>query len=145
MTDPFRNVVGSAADPVEQWPYEALVSTIERGTLRDWVPILRAISRSPWGGVARQVEDYLAYESPYGVGPLLRRRIEAARGAAEEGERAAAAARVRALVEESGLSREEFARGIGTSPSRLSTYCTGRVSPSAALLVRMEKVSAAHA
>lgn len=143
MTDPFRNVVGSVDDPVEQWPYEALVSTIERGTLKDWRPILTAISRSPWGVVARQVEDFLSYESPYGVGPLLRRRIERARREAGERERQTAAARVRAMVEASGLSREEFAREIGTSPSRLSTYCTGRVSPSAALFVRMENVSAA--
>jgi hypothetical protein len=28
---------------------------------------------------------------------------------------------------------------IGTSPSRLSTYVTGKVTPSAALLVRMRR------
>lgn len=99
MTDPFRNVVGSVDDPVEQWPYEALVSTIERGTLKDWRPILTAISRSPWGVVARQVEDYLSYESPYGVGPLLRRRIERARREAGERERQTAAEDARGLID----------------------------------------------
>lgn len=141
MSEPFRNVLGSAGQPVEQWPYEALVAAIERGTLGDWIPIIRAIQQAPWGLVARQVEDYLGYAQPYGVAPLLRSTIERARTAAEASERQAAAARVRDLVARSGLSREEFASRIGTSRSRLSTYCTGRVTPSAALLIRMERVA----
>lgn len=136
----FRNVEGSPDLPVDQWPYEALVAAIERGTLRDWLPILAAIRRSPWGVVARRVEAYLGYESPYGVGPLLRRAVAAARRDAESAERAVVAGRVRELVARSGRSREEFAREIGTSRSRLSTYCTGRVAPAATLLVRMERV-----
>ncbi|MBB2890810.1 XRE family transcriptional regulator [Flexivirga oryzae] len=85
MSEPFRNVLGSAGQPVEQWPYEALVAAIERGTLGDWVPIIRAIDQAPWGSVARQVEDYLGYAQPYGVAPLLRSTIERARTAAEDG------------------------------------------------------------
>lgn len=45
------------------------------------------------------------------------------------------------LIRESGLSRAEFASRIGTSSSRLSTYATGRVTPSAALLVRMRNAT----
>jgi transcriptional regulator with XRE-family HTH domain len=48
---------------------------------------------------------------------------------------------VAALVRASGLTRAEFASRIGTSASRLSTYVTGKVTPSAALLVRMRDVS----
>jgi hypothetical protein len=33
MTTAFRNVEGSSDMPVEEWPYEALVATIERGSL----------------------------------------------------------------------------------------------------------------
>ncbi|MGE5281113.1 MAG: helix-turn-helix domain-containing protein [Chloroflexota bacterium] len=58
-------------------------------------------------------------------------------------ERRAVAAEVDRLVRESGLSRAEFASGIGTSASRLSTYATGKVTPSAALMVRMRRVSGA--
>jgi len=137
----FRNVEGSPHQPVEEWPYEALVATIERGTLNDWLPIIRAIGAAPWGVVARQVEEYLEYASPYGVGPLLRRTIDKARAEREGDERREVAARARAAVERSGLSRAEFARAIGTSRSRLSTYCSGSVVPSAALLVRMERVA----
>ena len=32
----------------------------------------------------------------------------------------------------------EFAAGVGTSASRLSTYATGKVTPSAAMLLRIE-------
>jgi transcriptional regulator with XRE-family HTH domain len=50
------------------------------------------------------------------------------------------AAEVDRLVRESELSRAEFASRIGTSTSRLSTYVTGKVTPSAALLVGMRRV-----
>ncbi|MBB3036995.1 helix-turn-helix domain-containing protein [Hoyosella altamirensis] len=141
MSFAFRNVEGSPDQPVDQWPYEAIVATIERGTLQDWIPVINAIRTSPWGVVARQVEEYLGYESPYGVGALLRSTIARARASAEASERAEVARRVRACVERSGLSREEFARALGTSRSRLSTYCSGAVMPSAALLVRMERLA----
>ncbi|MGH2862779.1 MAG: helix-turn-helix domain-containing protein [Solirubrobacteraceae bacterium] len=141
MTTMFRNVEGSPTMPVEQWPYEALVATIERGTLREWLPLIREIERSPWGTVARHVDAYLGYASPYGVGPLLRRTISRARTAAEAHEREVVANRVRSLIRLSGLSNEEFARAIGTSRSRLSTYASGKVVPAATLLVRMASVA----
>jgi transcriptional regulator with XRE-family HTH domain len=48
-------------------------------------------------------------------------------------------AEVRRLVDESGLTRADFASRIGTSASRLSTYVNGKVTPSAALLLRMKE------
>lgn len=141
MSVAFRNVEGSPDLPVERWPYEALVAAVERGTIGDWLPIIRAIERAPWGEVARRVESYLSYEQPWGVAPLLSRTIARARAEAERHERDVVAARVRELIERSGLSREAFARQIGTSRSRLSTYASGRVVPAATLLVRMEGVA----
>jgi DNA-binding transcriptional regulator YiaG len=67
--------------------------------------------------------------------------IERAREEAEKSEREAVANEIDGLVRESGLSRTEFASRIGTSASRLSTYVTGKVTPSAALLVRMRLVA----
>lgn len=145
MTTAFRNVEGSSQTPVEQWPYEALVAAIERGTIRDWLALIRAIERSPWSTIARRVEAYLAYASPYGVGPLLRRSIARARAAAEAHEREQVAAEVRALIGRSGLSSERFAQAIGTSRSRLSTYASGKVVPAATLLVRMRALADAQA
>ncbi|MDQ3105887.1 MAG: helix-turn-helix transcriptional regulator [Actinomycetota bacterium] len=139
MSVTFRNVE-VASDDVEQWPYEAIVITLERGTIGDWALLTRAIGASPWGEVARQVEDYLGYADEPDVASLLRRRIARARAEAERRERDDVAATVRAYVRRSGLARETFARRVGTSRTRLSTYCAGKVTPSAALLLRMSRV-----
>ncbi|WP_156188221.1 helix-turn-helix domain-containing protein [Arsenicicoccus sp. oral taxon 190] len=141
----FRNVDARPSDPVETWPYEALVTAVERGGLSDWRRIHSAVQADPWGPVARSLEDYFGYEQPYGVTPLLQRSIAAARAAAEEAEARAVASEVTSLIAASGLSRKDFAARIGTSPSRLSTYASGKVSPAASLLVRMRRVAAAHA
>ncbi len=140
MSVRFRNVEVPVDAPVEQWPYEALIAAIERGTISDWARLTRQIREDPWGPVARQVELYLSYAQPWGVGPLLERALSSARTDAQADERAAIAADVRALVEQSGLSPTEFASRIGTSRSRLSTYRNGRVTPSAALLLRMRRL-----
>jgi hypothetical protein len=137
----FRNVDVPEGAPIDQWPYEALVTAIERGGIGDWARLTSRVRQDPWGPVARQVELYLSYAQPWGVGPLLRRALDSARAEAEAGDRAAVAEEVRALVARSGLSPAEFASRVGTSRSRLSTYRSGRVTPSAALLVRMRRVA----
>lgn len=141
MSVSFRNVDVDPGAPVDTWPYEAIVTVIERGSISDWIVLTRAIDADPWGVVARQVEDYLSYESPYGVGPLLTRGIARARRQAEEAERATVADEVRRLVADSGMTIEEFARSVGTSRSRLSTYRTGRVVPSATMMHRMRHMA----
>lgn len=136
----FRNVDAEPSDPVESWPYEGLVAAIERGTFNDWVRITRAIDQEPWGPIARRVEEYLSYESPWGVGPLLQRAIARARTQATEQEKREVADEVSRLIERSGLTMAMFASRIGTSRSRLSTYRSGSVTPSAALLHRMRRL-----
>lgn len=141
MSIAFRNVEGSITDPVSQWPYEALVSSLERGTLADWKPILAEIRASPWGVVARQIESYLSYTAAYGVGPLFQRAIRRARLDWARRERDEVAAEVRACIERSVLTCEQFARLVGTSRSRLSTYASGSVVPSATLMLRMQRLA----
>ncbi len=142
MTVAFRNVDVAPGTPVAEWPYEAIIATIERGTISDWAILTREIRSDPWGPVARQIEDYLGYERPAGVAGLLERAIASARAEAEADERAQVAQTVDTLVRESGLTLTDFAARIGTSASRLSTYRSGRVVPSAALMVRMKRVAA---
>lgn len=137
----FRNVDASPEDDIETWPYEALVVTIDRGLVEDWQPVFAELRRSPWGTVARRIERYLSYREPDGVSTLFRLAIEEARRKAEEADRAEVAARVRALVAESGLTNAEFAALVGTSASRLSTYLAGKVTPSAAMLLRIERTA----
>lgn len=138
----FRNIDASPADPVESWPAEAVQTALERGGLRDWRRLAVAVEAQPWGSVARRVEEALAADPPYGVGPLMVEVIVAARARAEASERAEVAAEIGRLVADSGLTQTHFARRIGTSASRLSTYIAGTVTPSAALMVRMRRLAA---
>ncbi len=137
----FRNVDASPDEPVEDWPLEAIQTALERGSLKHWRRLGASIKQEPWGPVARSVEAVLTYSRPYGVAKTIERVIEQARRDTEATERATVAAEIRQLIKESGLSRQAFASRIGTSTSRLSTYATGKVVPSAALLVRMQSVA----
>jgi len=135
----FRNVDASPEDPVADWPLEAIQTALERGGLSDWRRLAEAIGAQPWGPVARRIEAILSYNRPYGVTEAMQRTIDRARHEAEQTEREAVAGEVGLLLARSGLTRAEFASRIGTSASRLSTYATGRVTPSAALMVRMRR------
>ena len=138
----FRNVEASPDDDVRTWPYEALVTVVDRGLVGDWQPVFAEIRRSPWGPVVRRIERYLSYREPDGVGTLFALAIERARDDADRAAKAEVAARVRAAVNRSGLTNADFAELVGTSASRLSTYLNGKVTPSAALLVRIERAGA---
>jgi hypothetical protein len=142
VTVSFRNVDADPSDPVGTWPYEALVAAIERGLVPDWQPILAEIRRSPWGRTARRVERFLGYRERDGVSTLFRLAIDRARHDTEQAEREAVAGRVRAALSRSGLTASELASLVGTSASRFSTYSTGRVVPSAAMLHRIERIAA---
>ncbi len=135
----FRNVTASPDDPVTSWPTEAVLTTLERGDLSDLRRIRNAITVDPWGRTARQVEEVLGHARPYGVAELMEAAIAAARAEADAAERAAVASELRSLVAESGLSRADFARRLGTSRSRLSTYLSGTVVPAATLMVRARR------
>lgn len=137
----FRNVRASPKDRVSTWPQEAIQTALERGSLSDWRRLAKAIRKQPWGPVARKVEEALTYSRPYGVAPMMERVMERARKETEAMERETVAEEVRRLIRDSKLSRTEFASLIGTSPSRLSTYASGKVTPSAALLVRMRNAA----
>ena len=135
----FRNVDAVPNDDVRTWPYEALVTAVERGLVADWQPIFGEIRRSPWGPLARRLERLLARRSPDAVATLFSLAIVRAREQAEATDRGAVAHRVTRAVARSGLSNAQFAELVGTSGSRLSTYLSGKVTPSAAMLVRIER------
>lgn len=137
----FRNVDASPEDDVRTWPYEALITVIDRGLVEDWQPIFAEVRRSPWGRVARRVEHYLSYREHDGGSVLFSLAIERARDDIEQADRAEVAFRVREAVSRSTLTNREFAQLVGTSASRLSTYLTGKVTPSAAMLLRIERAA----
>ena len=137
----FRNVDASPDDPVETWPFEGILAAVERGTLPDWDRLATAIRADPWGPVAQQVLEAVRLSRPYGTTELLEAVVARARRLAMDSERDTVASEVRDLVGRSGLSKQDFADRIGTSRSRLSTYMSGKVVPSATLMVRMRRVA----
>ena len=137
----FRNIDASPDDPVETWPFEGIVAAVERGFLPDWRRLARAIHADPWGPVAQAVDDAVELSHPYGTTDLMRGVITRARSEAAQAERREVAADISTLLATSGLSRQAFAGRIGTSTSRLSTYLSGKVTPSAALMIRMRRVA----
>lgn len=138
----FRNVDASPTDPVVDWPYEALVACLERGLVPDWRPVLTEIRTHPWGPTARRVERICSTTEDRAIASLFRLAVDRAREEVERAERMAVAERVRAAIRASGRTAAEFAVEVGTSASRLSTYASGRVVPSASMLLRIEQVAA---
>jgi DNA-binding transcriptional regulator YiaG len=137
----FRNITASVNDPVETWPFEGILTAVERGTLPDWRRLSAAVRADPWGPVAQQILEAVELARPYGTSDLLTTVIERARQDAADAERDEVAGEVRDLVSRSGLSRQDFALRLGTSRPRLSTYMSGKVTPSASLMVRMRHVT----
>ena len=137
----FRNLDITPDAPVSSWPTEAVQAALERGDLAHWRRIVAEVNQDPWGRIARQLEEVLSHSRPYGVADVMDLALAQARRRAEDEEREQVAAEVRDAIAQSGLSRAEFASRIGTSRSRLSTYATGKVTPSASLMVRMRRVA----
>lgn len=135
----FRNVEASADEPVDTWPYEALVETLERGLVQDWRPVFAEIRGRPWGTVARRIQRWSRITEDRAAAALFAAAVDRARERVEAQERDEVARRVREAIELSGLTSADFAASIGTSASRLSTYATGKVMPSAAMLLRIER------
>ena len=79
----FRNVDASPDDDVTTWPYEALVTVIERGLVPDWQPVFAEIRRNPWGPVARRVAQIAASTDDVAVGQLFSLALARARTQAE--------------------------------------------------------------
>ena len=138
---PLRNVDLDPNTPVAAWPFEVVQTLIERGGLSDWRLLITEIQRAPWGQTAHRVEEALSISRPYGTAELFEKAIANARHTAIAAEKAEVAREVGHLVTHSRMSKAEFASRIGTSASRLSTYVSGQVMPSAALMVRMRHVA----
>ena len=60
-------------------------------------------------------------------------------------ERVEVAAALRGTLKQSGLTQADFARHLGTSATRLSTYLSGSTIPSAAIYLRALRLGAAFA
>lgn len=131
----------NAEQPVEFWPTSAIRSALEGGDIATWKQIAVAIKRDPYGRTARQVEEVLENSRPYGISKALAEVLDRARAYLEANERTEVARHVRLLIERSGLKTPEFASRIGVPVDELGAYLAATTSPSAALMIRMRRLS----
>jgi predicted XRE-type DNA-binding protein len=133
----FRNLTVSPTDPVDTWGVEGVLAAIDRGGLAEWRRIARAVHEAPYGAAAADLEQALDVAEGVGAAAALRASLERAR--MSEAQRLGR--KLGEYVARSGLSQAEVARRVGTSPSRMSTYVSGKVVPSGVLVERARKLS----
>lgn len=113
--------------------------------LREHLPQWRAqilrYANDPWSPYAQHLLGLAEAAGMPEFATTIRDFVGTLRLHVDERDRQAVAAEILHLVSRSGLTQAEFARRLGTSPSRMSTYCSGQVTPSAALMVRMRRLA----
>lgn len=118
-----------------------LLEVFRSGDLHLWRRLVGAALAEPWAG---RIDVHLSLLDPE-ARPAefagVRALADMARRLAEEDERRAVADHIRTTIASTGLTQREFASLVGTSPSRLSTYVTGNVTPSAAMLLRINRMA----
>jgi transcriptional regulator with XRE-family HTH domain len=118
-----------------------LLGVVDGGSVLEWRHHLAMIAASPWSPYPRHLVDLAGQADRPEVAEVVDRFTEVCREHNKEREREQVAEEVRKLVSESGVTQRQFAYWVGTSPSRLSTYVSGRVTPSASLMLRMARTS----
>ncbi|WP_299166275.1 helix-turn-helix transcriptional regulator [uncultured Arthrobacter sp.] len=137
----FRNLTIEPDAPVDQWGFEGLLAAVERGDIRDWHRIAEAVTASPRGKVAAELKEVLATTESPAMSALFSRILLHSVRNSEDAERQEVTQDLAAYLTRSGMTRAEFAQQLGTSPSRLSTYLTGKVVPSAVMMVRARRLA----
>lgn len=125
----FRNLDVTPDDPVEEWGTEGILTAIDRGGFEDWVRVCRAFKSDPWGEVAQCTEEAVELAADKGASAFIAESLRRTRMSDKE----LFALKFSQWVRECGLSRAELAKYLGTSRSRLSTYESGQVTPSAVI------------
>lgn len=120
---------------------EEFLHCFASASLPEWRRHLVHYAVEPWAPYARQLADLAEEAGHEGYRDGMRLFLAALRDETILGERQTIAAEVRRLVDESGLSRRDFARRVGTSASRLSSYAMGGTTPSAAMFVRIRRAA----
>lgn len=119
----------------------ALAKVFGKGDLELWRRLVTAALADPWAGRTDEVLGLLDPERRPGEHAAVSALADLARRMAEEDERRAVADHIRTTIAGTGLTQRQFATLVGTSPSRLSTYVTGSVTPSAAMLLRINRMA----
>jgi len=133
-------------DPMQRAPLPATPSefrlVVERGGADLWRRILANIAVHPWGPVVARLEELARAADLEGPARAIDRCAKVYRERVAESERREVAKEIRRLVAVSGRTQRQFAQYVGTSAPRLSTYGSGIVTPSAAMMLRISMQSA---
>ncbi|NHA01072.1 helix-turn-helix transcriptional regulator [Nocardioides sp. W3-2-3] len=124
---------------------EAFVRHFLEEGLPEWRAQIARYAEDPWSPYARHLDALAQQAGLPGFDVTIGQFMHEMRDHAETRDREMVAREIRRLVAESGLSQRTFAARLGTSPSRMSSYCTGQVTPSAALLLRIRRLARAVA
>lgn len=118
-----------------------LLGVVDHGSVLEWRHHFAMIASSPWSPYSHHLADLAQQAARPEVVGLVDRFTQVCREQHKEREREQVAEEVRRLVADSGATQREFAQWVGTSPSRLSTYISGTVTPSASLMLRITRTS----
>ncbi len=124
---------------------DELSQIIERRGVDEWRRVLSIIAANPWGPEVSALTEMAVEAALPSPAAALQWCAKVYRKRFEEAERLEVAKEIRRLVAISGCSQRQFAQYIGTSPSRLSTYVNGLVTPSAAMMLRISRSASALA
>jgi hypothetical protein len=116
---------------------------VERRGADVWRRVLANLAANPWGQAERRLVDLARGADLVGPAMAIERCLTVCRERVAASERVAVANEVRRLVAVSGCTQRQFAQYVGTSAPRLSSYVTGSVTPSAAMMLRISRQSAA--
>jgi hypothetical protein len=125
-----------------------LISTVDEflamtdeSSIVEWRHHLAMVAASPWSPYThRLIELAKAADRPHSV-TTLEACVERCREQYREREREIVAVEITRLVALSGATQRDFAAWVGTSASRLATYMSGDVTPSAAMLLRITRAA----
>lgn len=118
---------------------------VDEGGAGAWRGALAVVAANPWGPDVTGLADLAGAAGLPRARDIVEWCAEVYRERFEEAERLEVAKEIRRLVAISGCSQRQFAQYVGTSPSRLSTYVNGLVTPSAAMMVRINRAASALA
>lgn len=133
----FRNLTVDPHHPVSAWGVEGILAAIDRGDIRDWQRVAAEVIADPHGSVADDLAAAIDLAESTSSAAALKLVLDRARETAHE----RITRRIREAIRWSGMTQAEFAERLGTSSSRLSTYATGKVVPSAVMMERIEDLS----
>lgn len=114
---------------------------IDHGNVELWRRQLSAIAAGPWGPHGERLLKFADEADLPAVKLSVDQAIRYYKKTYEKDEKDAVAHEIHELVRASGVTQREFSQYIGTSASRLSTYATGVVTPSAAMMLRIRRTA----